>query len=297
MRHVLFLLLGMLVLASPSIGQKKKADPLPNALLWKISGKSLTEPSYLYGTIHMINKADFLLSDSLKATLARTQQVAFEIDMEDMSDFSKLMPLMMKAFMSNDTTLADLYSQEEYGVVKAHFEKVGLPLMFLERIKPMFLSALGSEDLMNLQSQDEVVSYEMELTKIAKSQNKEILGLETAEFQMSMFDSIPYRVQAKMLLESIQSGENQNDDFEKMVELYKNQDINGMQELMKADPEGIGRYEELLLINRNINWIPIMEHHMKAQSTFFAVGAGHLGGEKGVIELLKAEGYDLSPIL
>ena len=68
-----------------------------NALLWEISGKELKEPSYLFGTIHMIGKEDFFLTDATKASFGKAQQVAFEIDMEDMMDFTKLMPLMMKA--------------------------------------------------------------------------------------------------------------------------------------------------------------------------------------------------------
>ncbi len=278
-------------------GQNSTSSTNQNALLWEISGKELSQPSYLFGTIHMIGKEDFILSDSTKAALNRSAQVTFEINMEDMTDFSKIMPLMMQAFMKNDTTLSDLLSSEEYGIVEAHFQKIGLPLVFLQKIKPMFLSAFGAEDLFSAQgNSDEVVSYEFELMKLAQDGDKNIQGLETAEFQMSMFDSIPYKVQAQMLVETIKSGNSDDQEFKKMVELYKNQDIEGMQDLMKDDQEGIGKYEELLLINRNKNWIPLMAEMMMEKPTFFAVGAGHLGGKSGVINLLQAEGYQLKPI-
>lgn len=296
MRQIVFFILSLFILTSPSVGQKDVVRKIPNALLWKISGNGLSEPSYLYGTIHLINKEDFFLSDSLQAVFSRTDQVAFEIDMKSMSDMSVIMPLMMKAFMNNDTTLADLYSPNDYQIVKSHFEKVGLPLMFLERIKPMFLSALGSEDILTMNTSNELVSYEMELMKMAEAQGKSSLGLETAEYQMSMFDSIPYKIQAQMLLETIQSGDGDNDEFEEMIQLYKNQDINGMQTLMQSEEAGIGNYEALLLTNRNKNWIPIMSKVMNEKSTFFAVGAGHLGGENGVVNLLINAGYTLEPL-
>lgn len=266
-----------------------------NSLLWEISGKNLKQPSYLFGTIHMIGKKDFMLTDVTKNSLYKTQCVTFEINMEEMSDFSVLMPLMMKAFMADGTTLRDLLSEEDYKVVKAHFEEIGLPLVMLERIKPMFLSAMGSGDMAEMQTSGETVSYEMELMKIAKDQKKEIAGLETAEFQMSMFDSIPYETQAQMLVESIKSGSEGDDQFNQLVELYKNQDLIGLQQMLEGDSE-TKQYEDLLLVQRNKNWIPVMAKMMTDRPTFFAVGAGHLAGEKGVIALLRAEGYSVKAL-
>ena len=231
-------------------------------------------------------------------TLEKAQQIAFEIDMEDMMDFTKLMPLMMKAFMANDTTLSDLLSDEDYALVKEHFEAVGLPLMFLERIKPMFLSALGGDDMFSMGSGDDsqVVSYEMELMQMAQQRKLPIEGLETAEFQMSMFDSIPYTVQAEMLVESIKSEDTGDGQFAQMVALYKNQDLQGMQSMMEDEASGIGGYEDLLLVRRNRNWIPVMGKLMLLKPTFFAVGAGHLGGDEGVVALLREAGYMVKPL-
>ncbi len=271
------------------------------SLLWEISSTNLTAPSFLYGTIHMINKADFFLTESTKTALSNTEKITFEINMEDMNNFAALMPVMMKMFMSDGKTLKDLYTEEEYELVKRHFEKLGLPLAFLGRIKPMFLSMMASEDAMSMQNSTqsgEIVSYEMELMKLAQEQEKAVDGLETAEFQMSLFDSIPYDVQAQMLMATIESGDtvSESSQLEEMVEMYKNQDIQGMQRMVKGDEGGISEYEELLLLRRNRNWIPVMEKMMATSPTFFAVGAGHLGGEEGVIALLRKAGYTVRPI-
>lgn len=297
--YSLFLaILSVAAWAQPAGSAKYAPSAEENALLWEISGKELAQPSYLYGTIHMIGKADFFLTDATRQSLEKARQVAFEIDMEDMMDFTKLMPLMMKAFMANDTTLSDLLSEEDYALVQAHFEEIGLPLMFLERIKPMFLSALGGEDMFSMGSGEDsqVVSYEMEFMQMAQQRNLPIEGLETAEFQMSMFDSIPYKVQARMLVESIKSEDTGGGQFAQMVELYKNQDLQGMQAMMKDEASGIGGYEDLLLVRRNRNWIPVMGEMMKVSPTFFAVGAGHLGGDEGVVALLREAGYSVKPL-
>jgi hypothetical protein len=276
---------------------RKLVAPDENALLWTISGKGLTETSYLYGTIHLIDKDDFFLTDSTKAFFERADKVTFEINMEDMTNIGAQFGLLMSAFMDNGQTLKGLLSDEDYQTVQDHFSKIGMPLFLFERMKPMFLTVLAGTDMSpDALSSGEMLSYEMEFLEMAKAKKKKIGGLETAEYQMSMFDSIPYDAQAKMLVESIKNSSVGSDELDKMVELYKNQDIQGMQNLFNNDEEGIAQYEDLLLVTRNKNWIPVMGDMMKQQPTFFAVGAGHLGGKNGVIALLREEGYTLQPV-
>ena len=301
MLPVLFLSITTLA-QSQSEAQSPASNP-ENALLWEISGKKLQNPSYLYGTIHLIPRADYFLSEKTKEVFKKASHVAFEIDLEETMDIAGLMPMMMKMYMNNDTTLRDLLTQEEYTEVKAHFDKIGLPLGFLERIKPMFLSMLASEDVAASmgkgQSKEEssTTSYEFELLAMAQEQKKDVAGLETAAYQMSMFDSIPYKAQAKMLVDAINSEDTSgNDEFARMVEMYKNQDIQGMQSMMSDSEDGLGKYEDLLLVGRNRNWIPVMEGMMRENITFFAVGAGHLGGKQGVVNLLREQGYTLTPM-
>lgn len=271
---------------------------LENALLWKIEGNDLEQPSYLYGTIHLITEEDFYWPSGTLAAFNASDKVAFEIDMDDMFDMSKQMSMMSRAFMNDGKTLKDFYSSEDYGIVKAHFEEMGIPLFFLERLKPMFLTVFASGDVEfggDLSGGSGMRSYEMELFDLCQESNKEVSGLETIEFQMSVFDSIPYQVQADMLLETIKSADVEDDSFKMMVEMYRNQDINKMVSSM-AEDESIKAYESILLDNRNNNWIPVMSDMMKQNSVFFAVGAGHLGGAKGVINLLKKAGYTLTPL-
>jgi len=219
--------------------------------------------------------------------------------MDDMMDMGTQMSLMMKAFMNDGTTLKELLAEEKYTEVQKHFEKMGMSGFIwnmMERIKPMFLSVFGSMDMSGGGLDSEMMSYEMEFMQMAKEQEKTMGGLETAEYQMSMFDSIPYKVQAQMLYESVQIEDSASDQLDIMVELYKKQDLKGMMKLFAADEQGIGKYEDLLLVGRNKNWIPVMEKMMKEQATFFAVGAGHLGGDNGVVNLLRSEGYILTPL-
>lgn len=278
--------------------EKEVSYDLENALLWKIEGEELAEPSYLFGTIHLIQSDKFFWPDGTLAAFEESENVVFEVDLDDMFDLSKQMGLLTKAFMSGGQSLKDFYSDEDYKVVKNHFDGMGIPLFFLEKIKPMFLTVFASGDIDmsgGLSGSSSVKSYEMEIYELCQTSNKEVDGLETLEFQMSVFDSIPYQVQADMLLETIKSSDTDNDAFKEMVQMYLDQDINKMVDAMD-DEGGIGGYEDILLFQRNKNWIPLIGDMMQKNQTFFAVGAGHLGGKDGVIDLLKKAGYKLTPI-
>lgn len=296
---------GIALFAQP-VDNKFTPTEEENNLLWEISGKGLAAPSYLYGTIHMIPAESYFLTEATEVAFDKSTRVAFEIDTEEMTNPAAMMGLLSKMYMNNDTTLADLLSEEDYKTVSTHFEEMGMPMMFMGKIKPMFLTILAGEDMkpgenpMSMMGGDGMKSYELELTERAKVGEKPIVGLETAEFQMSLFDSIPYTAQAKMLLETIRSeAEDEGEEvnaMDRMIELYTTQDIVGMQSMMSDDPAGIGGYEELLLLKRNRKWIPVMEELMTQETVFFAVGAGHLAGDEGVIALLRKAGYTMTPV-
>lgn len=266
--------------------------PTEKSLAWKISGKGLKKPSYLYGTIHMIPKSEFELPNAIREGLDNVERVTFEIDMKEMTNIVSQMGLITKSFMAGGKTLKDLLNAEDYALVKAKMAEKGLPGGMFERMKPMFLSTLFSSEEEEGGAEN-ITSVEMELYKMSKRRKLESDGLETAAYQMAVFDSIPYTVQAKMLvdglrsMDSIDTGASQLDD---MLRMYREQDITAMQAMIGED-SGMGQYEDILLKKRNQNWIPVMSRMMADKPTLFAVGAGHLGGEYGVVALLRRAGY------
>jgi uncharacterized protein YbaP (TraB family) len=274
----------------------QKVPDSETALLWKIEGDQI-KPSYLFGTIHMIDKDEYFFTEEMESALKETQGLALEIDLEDAMDIGAQMGLLQKAFMRNDTTLKDLVTPEEYKLVQNHFQEMGIPFFLFERVKPMFLTIFASEDMFSGGglNMDDVKSYELELIEKAKAQSKPVMGLETVEYQMSIFDSIPYHAQADMLVASISSEAEEEGVMDTLIYYYKQQNLNKLDELLNSD-QTTKEFRSVLLDNRNKNWIPIMEENMAKRSMFFAVGAGHLSGAFGVINLLKDRGYRLSPI-
>ena len=282
-----------------SVEEKAKKDySLENALLWEVTGHGLKQPSYVYGTIHIINDEDYFLPKGALAAIDASEEIIFEIDMNDMNDMSKQMGMLKDVFMKDDLTLKDLMEEADYILVSDHFSKLGLPIFFFERMKPMFLTVFASSDFDPSGIQNgSMKSYEMEFFEIANKAGKKVGGLESIEYQLNVFDKIPYKDQADMLLESIKtSGGGGGDQFKEMVDIYKAQNIDAMITMIGSEEAGMSEYEDILVGDRNKNWIPIMEEKMKVQTTFFAVGAGHLAGKDGVIHLLKNQGYKLKPL-
>lgn len=272
------------------------------SLLWRISGQGLPEASYLFGTIHMIPAEDYFLPTTVIKAINDVGQVAFEIDPSDMENPMMLLQLMSKINMRDGLGLKDLLSEADYLLVSDYFKQAGLPFFLFEKMKPMFLASMVGQDLSQLGGglggNSGIKSYELELNSIAKAGEKDISGLETMDFQLSLFDSISYDFQAKMLVDAVKAADQleEDDQFADMVKMYKRQAVAEMAEMISEEGDESGRFEEMLLTSRNANWIPQMQKMMANKSAFFAVGAGHLGSEKGVIALLRAKGYEVTPV-
>lgn len=286
---------SLIALAGSSLLGQQKQMHLEKSLLWKISGNGLQKPSYLYGTIHMLCKDDAVLSDSLKSAIANTDRVYLELDMDNLFEmFGALKHIKMR----NDTTLADLLSKEDYQKVKTFIENNNpiLPFSQLETFKPLFTSSTLLESGLPCGTP---VAMEQMIMEEAKQKKKRIEGLETMVYQMSIFDSIPYKIQAEQLLKYATDTDNEkggDKEFNDMMEAYKEQDLEKLGDFIKKSDDGMMQYEDLLLNNRNRNWVFKLKTIINDRPVTIAVGAGHLPGKNGLIELLRKSGYTVSPV-
>ena len=263
-----------------------------NTLLWEVSGNGLKHPSFLFGTFHLMCKADIHFGSQLNEALKACDEIYMELDMDDPST---LLSGMLYMNMNGNKKLSDLYTPEEYKRLETYFtDSLNTPIMLLQRAKPYFLVALLYPKMMNCPSPTGV---EEELVQIAKADKKEIKGLETVQFQASVFDSIPYEWQARELMKNIDSFSVYKNEFDEMISLYKKQQLDSMQNMLTKSEFGSDQYEDILLNDRNKKWVKELKEIMKNESVFVAVGAGHLTGEYGLISLLKKEGYHVEPLV
>jgi uncharacterized protein len=274
--------------ADPSL--KSNADN--NSLLWQISGNNLTSPSYLLGTFHLLCKDDIHFSEPLKQALANSREVYLELDLDDPAT---LMGGLMLMNMKGGKKLKDLYTETEYKRLSTFFkDSLQTPIGIFQQMKPEFLVALLYPKMMPCNTSS---SVEESIMQLAKAGGKEIKGLETMAFQASVFDSIPYEKQAEELLRTIDSLEQSKIYFGLMLDAYKEQRLDKIESIISDPAYGETENQDLLLDNRNKNWIGQLKEIMKKGSVFTAVGAGHLVGKNGLIALLKVAGYTVRPLL
>lgn len=250
----------------------------------------------MLGTIHLIPKEDFQITEGTRKALDEVRQIAFEINLQEMSGVG-LFKVMTKTFMSGGKTLRDLLPEEDYAFVREQVaRRTVMPMATLERMKPMFIGSLLESEGTGLSANGRMTSVEMELFQLARKRRLASDGLETIEYQLSLFDSIPYALQARILVEQLRQQSNAGEEFARMVALYRQKDIQAMEAMTQESLRDEPLVQETLIYRRNRDWIPVMTRMMREKPTFFAVGAGHLGGAQGVIALLRKEGFRVEAV-
>lgn len=258
-------------------------------LLWQISGPGITKPSYLYGTIHIMCPDDIVITDVLKQSFESTSQLYLELDLDDSSTMEDAMKGMM---MKDNVTLPQLLSKGQYDTLAENFKKLtGMPLTLLNSMQPMLTEAAIYPSLLGCAGE----AWEQKFMQMAKEKKMDLKGLETTKDQMDIFDSIPYKTQAEMFVKSLKDIDSLKISFKQMLNVYKKKDLDSLNILMNDDDD-FAQYQGIMIDKRNARWIPEIIEESKKMPTFFAVGAGHLGGSKGVIAMLRKQGYTVTPV-
>ena len=259
------------------------------SLLYEVSGNDLAAPSYLFGTIHLMCPDDIQMTDAIQEKLSNSEQVALELDLDEPNAMQEMQQMMM---MPDGRTLKDIMSEEDYATVRQFLQdSLMTPIAAVERFGPIALYGMLAMQMMHCQPG----SYELSLIQLAQAEEKEVVGLETFEEQLAAFNQVSEEEQIDYFTETIEEYDEAKGEFQQLLDAYRAQDVDRLYELSLKTMDEVEGMEQHLLIDRNQAWIPRMESLMK-QSTFFAVGAGHLGGEYGLLELLEKQGYTVTPV-
>lgn len=262
-----------------------------NSLLWEVTGKKVKSPSYIFGTMHIIPNEDFLFPETLKDKVKAADILVMEIG--GLSEQMKAMQLMML----DSGSMFDYFTKEQEDSIFAFtketlgFEEEQMRMAF-GKMKPFILMQLFTKNAFGENPQ----SYEMTLESIAKANDIEVLGIETIEEQMGFIDNLSPKDQVNMIMEALRSGDKGVAETRKLIDVYLSQDIDKIHNYTTISDISSPEFEEDFLNKRNKKWIAPIKNIIKKNKAFIAVGAAHLGGPNGVIELLKAEGYTLTPV-
>lgn len=262
------------------------------SLLWKIEGKGQKQASYLFGTMHLIQKDYYYFPESLEKLVKKSDALVMEI-----GDLGNQAEMMKYILLPEGKTFFDYFNKQQTDTILAWAkEKMNMGedafRANFARMKPFVVVQTATQ----LSFMGKTESYERTLDRIAKDHKINIIGLETVAEQMSMFDKLSDEQQAEMVLSGIRDEAKNLQITTEMQAMYRRQRIDSLYLYIQQEGGVIASNNADFLDNRNKNWIPKIVELMATQRLFIAVGAGHLSGPNGVIQLLRNEGYTVTPV-
>lgn len=291
---VLFTSLSCSLESQPAVPETSTNDDIVvedgNSLLWKIEGKGCT-PSYMYGTMHMIDKEYYKMTDKMVSLISSSKAIVMEVG-------GMPNPIETMNLMSLDSgTVHDYFTKEQMAQLLEFFDKElnTPPEQFHNmygKMKPFFILQSLSQGYFD----EGAESYDLNIMGLAASNKIPLVGLETVEEQLSFFDIVPKDGMAEMIMTSIEGYEKEKKSTKKMMKIYASQQVDKLIPLMNKQSPEFMEFSDVFLYDRNKRWIPKIEEEIKDKQCFIAVGAAHLLGDGGLIDLLKKEGYTVTAI-
>lgn len=280
-------------------------------LLYKISGKDLQKPSYIIGTYHLANVGFVDKIPGVKDALTNTEQVYGELDMTDLQSADNMKKMQNAMMLPEGQSLKTILTADQMKRLNAYLKKT----MSVDMSSPMVEKQMGKLTPQALVTQltllmfmtkhmgefDPSSTFDQYFQAQAKKNNEPVGGFETVDFQIkTLLQSSPIKRQVEQLMCFIDHQDFMESMSDKIVNAFYAQDLTAVKAAMD---EKIGNScdctpeeEDALINNRNADWLTKMPAIMSAKPTFFAVGAGHLPGDKGVLQLLKNAGYTVEGV-
>lgn len=286
------LLSGWIFFVYAAWGQVRPFPSVDRGLLWKISGRGILEDCYVFGTMHVMDEEDFLFPRQLDSIIRQADQVVMELG--EMPDpFKTLQLLTLKEgsffdyFTKKETSELIKWAKQTLHLEEASFRSL------VDHLKPFAVVQMITQ----LAFQGNIASYELTINRIVKEENRTCLGLETVEEQIGFFDQLSNDAQKLMVLDAIANSNELKEEMDTLQTLYLRENIDSLY-LHIQEQEATGSFpQEIFLDQRNTKWIEILRPLLQSnQGVFIAVGAGHLGGPKGILRKIEELGYTMTPI-
>ena len=285
-------LLGISLLF-PCGAQEVRASSAGKHCLWKIEGQSSTV--YLLGSVHFLKKQNYPLPASIEAAFTNAQIAVFELDSDKMHDPAMQMKMLAKSRLPADESLKDQLSPETYLAFSNHVAKVGLSMEMLESLKPFAaVTILEMTELQNLGFEPEYGLDEY-FSARARKEGKEVRALETVDFQIDLLTGFNKADGEAYLQAELKDIDNVQRDFTQMLEAWRDGDSTKLGKFLNDAMHESPLLFKRWVTDRNTNWIPKIEELTRGtKNAIVIVGAGHLIGTNGVVELLKKKGLKVS---
>ena len=254
--------------------------------LWVVKDKDTT--LYLFGTVHILKPGLGWYDEAVKDAFEKSDSLVLELVEPTPAKAQEL--FAKTAIDKTGKPLRSKLTDEQRSIYDDAMKKIGMPVEGFDPFDPW--AAAVSIQLLGLTAKkyDQNSGVEKQLSAVAKAANKPILGVETMEYQLGIFDKLSQKDQIDFLIENAKAVDKVEDNMDKLVELWGKPDPDGLARMMNEGFTNADLYSELLT-KRNAKWAQWINTRMKKPGTvFMAVGAGHLAGSTSVQNLLTAYG-------
>ncbi|QLF68653.1 TraB/GumN family protein [Peteryoungia desertarenae] len=283
-----------------------EASAIPNGrgIFWKVE-KDGVEPSYLLGTMHVTDPRVLRKPTGAREAAAAADVIVIESD-EILDERKAAAALLMHpelTMFSGGERINDFLSEEQVGILEEGLKERGLSLLAVSRMKPWLIASFVALPACELERKANGASFlDKQIAEDALKAGKEVAGLETLVEQLQAMAALPLEFHFQALLETIALGEKMDDVMETMTELYLAGEIGMTMPMLRAvtkeyasgDDNGYAAFEKRIITDRNILMAERSLQHLEAGNAFIAVGALHLPGEQGLVELLRQKGYKVT---
>jgi len=268
-----------------------KAAWAQSSLLWEITGPNLTKPSYLYGTIHLKDSRVFEFGDSVLAKFDRCEAIVLEL----IEDEESIKSAMYAMFLPAGDSLKNHMKSRDYKILMdyAMVNMGPAAARTMDVMKPIFISVLLAE---SYAESTEPLPLDMFLQEKGNEAGKIMIALESLKEQIEAIDAIKMKHQVKMLMDQITDEEGIKESMTSLVLAYQQQDLAAVAKVM-GDSKMPNYVSKALIVDRNRVMAERVDSLIQLNSSFVAVGAGHLPNKEGLINLLRQRGYRVEAVI
>jgi uncharacterized protein YbaP (TraB family) len=258
---------------------------------WRLAGGNGGEVTLL-GSIHVLRQSDYPLPAEIEALYARADDLVMEIDLDDLDSSAMQAGLIAAATLPPGKTLRDVLDPNIYRLTEQHAGAIGLPIAVLDRMEPWFISIALLDESLRRQGFRADLGLEQYVLGKARADRKPIAGLETVEAQVAIFDGLPPRSQQALLEQTIREIDTAEDTLAELAAAWRDGRLEELSAQLLGEFDDFPGLYDALITNRNRRWVPAIERMLgDGRRHLVIVGAVHLVGENGVVELLRARGH------
>lgn len=278
------------LLAIPAVPRAQE-----KSLLWKV--RSGPNTITILGSIHFLKKENYPLKKNIETALDSAKKLVLEINLQATDAQKNQQVVMEKAVNRDGSTLQQNISAETFALTEEKARDLGIDVSSLSPFKPWFVALTLSSLKLQKLGLDPTYGVDRHLAERAQKSGKPISGLETFELQIEVFDGLSPRDQELMLRETLQDMDALEKSADRIVQAWLKGDTASLEESLLSGMRAYPALFQKLIVDRNRRWLPEIERMIKqGENPLIVVGAAHLVGKDGVIELLKQRGYTVEQL-